>query len=719
MKNTVHFGFVAIIFIMTLLAFVWLSQIKNSNENVLDLIELYNKKIDYAHTMHNTISLRENLLLSMLVIDDPFEKDEKLQKFYSIALNYRKARDALQNLPMSEKEKELHALLDKQASISQPINNRAAEMFQSGANKKDIFAAVHEASLYQDVLLQTLQKFVNFQKKQDQKAVTFSRKQFDDSVYWVSLFGFIAFIIAVLISRYVGRSVSDNNLALEEASKNMVDAYIKAEEATVIKSEFLATMSHEIRTPLTAIIGFAETILLRGQNEEQRKSATQTIIRSGKHLLQIINDILDLSKVEANKLEIESVGFSIFELLNDVDKLVRKGAEEKGLGFSINYIFPLPEVIKGDSLRLKQILINLCNNAIKFTDKGYIVINVSCNCETDNTGITFEVVDTGVGIKEEDQSFIFQAYRQADSSTTRKFGGTGLGLSLSKLLAEKMSGSLLLSSEFGKGSQFKLFIATEMSQDSNIVFDKEHLPIQIESKVDEMPTEYLSGNILLAEDNLDNQELLLIYLNRMGVNVTVVENGLLAIEAMNEHVFDLILMDLRMPIMGGLEAITILRNKGFEIPIVALTANAMQEDREACFKAGCNGFLTKPIDVVRLNSMVEKYLDIRIKDSANTSSLVSTLLEEDPGALYLIKKFVSNFAKSLNKIENHIQLKQWENLADILHQIKGTGGNFGYPDVYSIAAEMECHVEGKNLEGLNELLSKLRDLHSKMALGLE
>ena len=605
MKNTVHFGFVAIIFIMTLLAFVWLGQIKSSNEKVLDLIEQFDQKINYAQTMHNTIRVRQNLLLSMLVIDDSFEQDDKLQKFYHIASEYRLARNALQALPMTEEEKQIHKLLDKQASIAQPVNKRAAEMFQSGASKSEIIMVINEASRYQDKLLQTLQRFVNLQKTQDEAAVNFSRKQFDDSIYWISFFGLIAFLIAVLVSRYVGKSVADNNLELQKA-------YKKAEEATVIKSEFLANMSHEIRTPLTAIIGFAETKLFSEQSEEQKQNAIQTIIRSGKHLLQIINDILDLSKVEANKLEIESVELSPFELLVDVERLVRPEAEEKGLGFSINYIFPLPEYIKSDPLRLKQILINLCNNAIKFTEQGYITINVSCNCDTANNGIVFEVVDTGIGIKEEEQYLIFHAYRQADSSTTRKFGGTGLGLSLSKLLAEKMSGTLTVTSEVGKGSKFKLFLASEMVPGSKVVFDKEHLPAVTQVKEYTMPAGHLSGSVLLAEDNLDNQELLLIYLHRMGLNVTVVENGKLAVEAATKNNFDLVLMDMRMPVMGGLEAIRILRQQGFDRPIVALTANAMREDKAACFKAGCNGFLTKPIDVAHLNESISKYLNINI-----------------------------------------------------------------------------------------------------------
>lgn len=614
MKNTVHFGFIAIILITTLLAIFWLDQIKHSNEKVLDLIKQFDQKIEHARTMHNTIRIRQNLLLSMLVINDPFERDQKLQEFYDIASNYRIARNALQDLPMTTEERKIHELLDHQASMSQPVNKAAAEMFQSGKDKEDIILVINEANLYQDNLLRTLQRFVDLQKSQDEEAFNFSRKQFDDSVYWVSFFGLVALVFAILITRYVGKSVANKNRELEKA-------YMEAEEATVIKSEFLATMSHEIRTPLTAIIGFAETTLFKEQTAKQRENSIQTIIRSGKHLLQIINDILDLSKVEANKVEIESVEFSPFELLQDVEWLIRPTAENKGLGFSINYIFPLPKYIKNDSLRLKQILINLCNNAIKFTSKGYVTINVSCSdCDGDNHGIVFEVVDSGVGINEEELELIFQAYRQADSSTTRKYGGTGLGLSLSKLLAERMSGTLTVTSKKDKGSKFKLFLRSEKLPNSKIVFDKEHLPYINREKQNTIPVGHLSGNILLAEDNIDNQELLLIYLNRMGVNVTVVENGKLAVEAVKNNNFDLVLMDMRMPVMGGLEAVRILRENKFENPIVALTANAMQEEKDACFNAGCNGFLTKPIDTALLNKTISTYLDAKIETQTQQSS---------------------------------------------------------------------------------------------------
>ena len=499
----------------------------------------------------------------------------------------------------------------------------------------------------------------------------------------------------------------------------MENAFVKAEEATIIKSEFLATMSHEIRTPLTGIIGFAESTLFSEQTMEQRKNSIQVIIRSGKHLLQIINDILDLSKVEANKLDIESVELPLFELLNDISRLVKPAAEEKGLRFTINYIYPLPEKIVSDPLRVKQVLINLCNNAIKFTEKGHVLINVSCGCDKDNNHLSFEVVDSGIGMTSEQMELIFQAYRQADSSTTRKYGGTGLGLSLSSLLAERLDGSITVESEVDKGSIFKFALSIEMPDEAEIVFDKEHLPKNQQAPISVSATKHLSGHILLAEDNKDNQQLLLMYLKRVGVDVTIVENGELAVNAVKENDFDLILMDMRMPVMGGLEAIAILRKQNFKKPIVALTANAMQEDKDACYKAGCNGFLTKPLDVVLLNETIEKFLKIKPAEKTNKIAIVSSLLDEEPEAIDLIKRFVGRLADTLKDIEESMGENDWDKLSDILHQLKGAGGNYGYPILSSLVGKMEFQAINKNKDELMKLFSQLKESHQQILEGIK
>ena len=721
MKNMVHFGFSAVILIMTILAFTWLNKIKDANETVLELIEQYDTKIKHAQTMRAVVSRRYNLLLSNLLVDDPFEVDARITEFYESAHKYRTAREELHALPMTEDERVLHQELDEVSAHPQADNIKAAEMFRAGAPRKEIETVLVSARANQTELLDLLERFVELQKSKDETAVEYSRQVFDDSVYWISFFGILTFLISILISRYVGQAVAVKNQQLMDAREEMEQAYLQAEEATIIKSEYLATMSHEIRTPLTAIIGFAETTLFDEQTKEQRQVASRKIIRGGKHLLHVINDILDLSKIEANKLEVEHIELSPFELLADIEHLVKHAAEEKGLGFSINYIFPLPEKIISDPLRIKQILINLCNNAIKFTEKGYVLINVSS--QQDKNTLVFNIVDSGIGIHKDKHEAIFKAYQQADSSTTRQYGGTGLGLSLSQLLAECLGGILSVDSEPGKGSQFTFTLSYENLENVNIVFDKEHLPDVYEMSDRVKSSNYLSGNVLLAEDNKDNQELILLYLNRMGVDLTVVDNGQLAVDAVKENNFDAVLMDMRMPVMGGLEAAKLLRKEGFDKPIIALTANAMKEDKKACLDVGCNDFLSKPIDANKLSETLEKYLSKGESSSDERENkvdvLVSLLAGDGQKTMDLIKRYVGNLSNTLEQVEHSIQEQDWDNLSAQLHQLKGTAGNFGYPTLSSLAEIMEVHTADKNKDDLVIDFIELRSTYQKMVLGLD
>ena len=703
----VHFGFSLVILIMTSLAFVWLDKIKETNETVLGLIEQSDTKIEQAYVMRLGVLYRYNQLLALLIIDDPFELDEKISEFYDAANSVRGALRVLRNLPMSPEEAELHERIDEATIVPQQYNVQVAEMFRDSAPKEEIIKLLKAAREGQAILLSVLDEFIALQKEKDEAAVNFSQKIFGDSIYWISFFGVIAFLISIVISRYVGRAVADKNEQLLEASKEMAKAYKKAEEATLVKSHFLATMSHEMRTPLTAIIGFAETTLFSEQTIEQRQNAIQTIIRSGKHLLQIINNILDLSKVEANKLDIERVELMPFELLDDIEKLVRSASEEKGLGFSVNYMFPLPKSIINDPLRIKQILINLCNNAIKFTEEGYIVINVSSN--NDDGTLLFEVVDTGVGITQAQQKFIFEAYRQADSSTTRKFGGTGLGLSLSKELAKHLGGTLTVESEPGKGSKFKLLLNFDTSEDMDVVFDREDIPGVVDAKVKVKPTVHLSGKVLLAEDNKDNQELFSIYLHRMSLDVTIAENGQEAVDAIKEDDFDLVLMDIRMPVMNGLDAMKILRKDGFEKPIIALTANAMPEDQDACYECGADGFLTKPININEFTQTLQKHLTEKVPEKNNDASYISELLESDPGAIKLINRFVSNLSDNLVEIDGLIKSHDWKDLIEASNKLKGSAGSIGCPGISVFAGKMEFQATSHNADELTRLFDELNE----------
>jgi|GEM_PF-3638851 len=384
--------------------------------------------------------------------------------------------------------------------------------------------------------------------------------------------------------------VAQRTFDLQTAKEHAVQLAHQAEAASRSKSRFLANMSHEIRTPLTAIVGFGETLLDTHTTVHERIDSINAIIRNGVHLQQIINDILDISKIEANKLDIERIDTNYLELLTEIDSIIGMQARHKGLVFEIHYRFPLPVRIVTDPLRLKQILINLCNNAIKFTKSGSVRVTVIYHADAKQ--MAFAVRDTGIGLTDEQRGRLFQAFEQADSSTTRKFGGTGLGLAISKRLAEMLGGNVTVESDPGQGSCFTVTVDAGLQKPGNALTC---LPATTKDVVKEVRSQLLSGEILLAEDTPDNQRLFSLYIKKAGSQLTIADNGKLAVEAALSRHFDLVLMDMQMPVMDGIEAVQTLRRAGYTQPIVALTANAMKEDQDKCFQAGCDGFLAKPV----------------------------------------------------------------------------------------------------------------------------
>ena len=715
MKNTVHFGFISVILLMVLLSIFWLFKVKSSNDAVLDNIREYDTKIKLANLMRDATRSRQSNLLTMVVIDDPFELDAEITKFYAHAPAYRKARKALFTMSMSNDERALHKLMDEQIKLALPLSNQVVEMFANAESKEKVLEVIDDVREAQAIFLATVDRFVALQTRYGEEAFASSREQFDAVIVAVSLAGIIVILIALFISRYVENYVMKTNSQLRLVNEDITNAYREAEAATESKSEFLATMSHEIRTPLTAIIGFAETTLFSDQTMEQRLASINTIIRSGKHLLQLVNDILDLSKVEANKLEIEYSTVSAFELLAEIERMERPAAENKGLDFAFNYIFPLPSEVSIDQFRVKQILLNLCSNAIKFTDKGHVLVNVS---STGNKHFLFEVIDSGIGISKEQKKHIFQAYHQADSSITRKFGGTGLGLSLSKVLAERMNGRLSVKSEPGRGSAFLFELPYKETQNTKNIFDiKEVSRFNKKETIDTGGAVYY-GEVLLAEDNPDNQDLMSVLLKRMGLEVSIVENGKEAVEAIANKKFDVVFMDMRMPVMGGVEAVRLIRQQDRHVPVIAVTANAMLEDKEVCLTAGCNDFLTKPIDAVMLQKTLRKYLKIKYSESKQLEAVVSSLLEHDPVMIKLVKRFVSGLPDTIKEIKTLTENEDWIELAEALHKLKGTAANFGFEKLSAITAKMEFQVINKNKNELLKLFIALTAHYQEILLGL-
>ncbi|MCK4659116.1 MAG: PAS domain S-box protein [Phycisphaerae bacterium] len=405
------------------------------------------------------------------------------------------------------------------------------------------------------------------------------------------------------------------SMELEAAMEQLEAAKEEAEAATRSKSEFLANMSHEIRTPMTAILGFTETMLDPDISDSERLNAIHTVRRNGEHLLQIINDILDISKIEAGKLEVERLRCSPMRMVTDVKSLMQVRADAKKLPFNIECIGAVPETIESDPTRLKQILVNLVGNAIKFTETGYVRLVTRFVDDGAEPNMQFDVIDTGLGMSAEQVGKLFQAFTQADTFTTRRFGGTGLGLMISKRLAEMLGGDITVESKPGEGSTFRVTVTTGPLDGVRMLDDPTLATIaQPESAaVSKGDQEKLDCRILLAEDGSDNQQLISFVLKKAGAEVSVKGNGKLAVDAAlsacdEGNPFDVILMDMQMPVMDGYEATSLLRQKGYTALIIALTAHAMASDRQKCINAGCDYYASKPIDREKLIETIKASL---------------------------------------------------------------------------------------------------------------
>jgi len=456
-------------------------------------------------------------------------------------------------------------------------------------------------NLKNKTLLEILEKIIASIDKSTHKNI-FNKHiaiKYEKGVNYQNLWKFIAgFVIILFGNIYWNRRLSSLNDQLIKTQQDLIEERNKAQKSTKIKSEFLSNMSHEIRTPMNGIIGMTHLINQTEMTKEQHKYIN-IIQNSSTNLLNIINDILDFSKIESGKLTIEKINFDLIEMVNNVFDLVSFESDKKNLDLKLIYE-DIPVELYGYSFRISQILINLINNAIKFTSSGYIHLEIKNNI---SNIYTFIITDSGIGMNKKQQSRLFQSFSQGDSSTTRKYGGTGLGLSISKQLVELMDGKIWCDSEEKKGSSFTFELPLEKSrtpikQNTNTIKDLLSLH----------KTQH--SNILLVEDNQINQEIIVGLLKDSNIIFDIASNGKEGLDLFqkNSSKYDLIFMDIQMPIMNGYEATKEIRILDQKIPIIALTANAMKEDIQKIKDVGINEHLNKPLEVEKLNNILQKYL---------------------------------------------------------------------------------------------------------------
>jgi len=697
---------------------------KLAKENILAAL-LYFQKYDYKHDIASQLHNMSEINNDMFNVEQAMSYGKKAliiskevghQKAYagslqSLAKAFFYSGDLIQAEQYIERSIAVGRKIDYQTLLTE---NFAISALISASNQQFIKALTEQQKYEKSYLLtsnntlndklaefesdQLSQKIVDLEQRRKLQILNSAKIEQQQTLIIISVM--LILVVAFFIyRRYLEtRLTQELELRVKQRTRELENLTKELEKADQVKSQFLTNMSHEIRTPLTAILGHAEAIIYDDIDKDKVKEDIEVIHGNSLHLLELINDILDLSRIEANKLELEIQPLDLGEMIQDLSHTFNAQAQQKHLIFTTEHQLSLPFIINIDSLRLKQILLNLCANAIKFTENGKVTLSVHLEREL----LVFTVTDTGIGLSEEHLAQVFEIFTQADNSISRRFGGSGLGLTLSNQLAKLMAGNITVTSKLGEGSSFCLTLPCQYSAGKSVNAIIASAPIEANETV-------FSGKILLAEDHDDNRRLITRLLVSLGLEVIVACNGKEAVQLCVEHQPNLVLLDIQMPEMDGVEAFKALRALGCNQPIYALTANAMSHEVRQYLGLGFTGHLKKPIERHNFIAAIAKHFTTDVSGLTNSSSELSEqalinidLLDKAEEKLSSVdlSDLVVEFKTNLSNDKRDLVLysdKDINKVASLAHRLAGAAQMFGFVELNQAAQELEAIIKKESI----------------------